>query len=61
MVIDAKYPIGEKVFIESDCSQEPYYVTGYIVRQKEIVYLLNQSGYEIEMYEFQLKNCKKII
>ena len=54
MLIDAKFKIGDTVYLQTDIEQKKRLVTGYYVRKTSISYLLSCGTDESTHYDFEI-------
>lgn len=61
MVIDNKFNLGDKVYLETDKEQSERIVTGLRVGKYDIVYQLNCGETESCHYDFEITTERNII
>lgn len=50
-----KYRIGDVVYVRSDLEGRVRFITGYIVREKQVVYIVSLEGQEGYFFWFELE------
>lgn len=61
MVIESKYNIGDKVYLETDAEQNIRIVTGLNVRKTSVSYNLSCGVYESTHYDFEITTEKDVL
>lgn len=61
MLIDNKFNIGDKVYLETDAEQNERVVTGLYIRQTSITYGLSCGTNESWHYDFEITVEKNVL
>ena len=61
MLIDNKFNIGDKVYLETDVEQNERIVIGFYVKQGSITYALNCGTVESWHYDFEITVEKNVL
>jgi len=56
MLIDAKFKIGDTVYLQTDIDQQKRLITGINLRVNSIVYLLSCGTVESYHYDFEISS-----
>lgn len=60
MVINNKHIIGDLVYLKTCPEQQPYIVTGIVVRPNTLLYYLSRGAYESVHYEIEISKDKNL-
>ena len=61
MLIDNKFNIGDKVYLDTDSEQHERIVTGFTVRQNSIIYAISKGSSESWHYDFEITTEKDVV
>ena len=56
--VEVAFEVGETVFHRVDPEQEPFFLTGYIVTTKEVMYDCANKNGQMTCFEFELSREK---
>ena len=60
-LLETDVRIGEVVYLTADSDQKKYLVTGYLIRQDSLKYILSHNGSEDYFYDFEFSKERDVI